>query len=266
MGLLVAAQALGGASPPILISLGGLVGKTLSDNPALATLPVSLYNLGLALSTIPAALLMRRHGRRCAYYLLAATLGVLSGLIAAMGIMQGSFETFCAGIARNPKFVVAVKAGVVTYGLMSFIMTATPIAMVDCGYSVGEATLGIQWHVLAMFAPSFFTAQLIARFGKSAITALGLILIAGSGLLALSGSGLFHFWGTLVLLGVGWNFGFIGATALVTDCYTPSERTKVQALNDFMVFGSVAIASFSSGRLLHGAGWQALKIYGFCRW
>jgi MFS family permease len=142
---------------------------------------------------------------------------------------------------------------------MSFLMTAAPMAMVGCGHSVGEAALGIQWHVLAMFAPSFFTGRLIARFGKRTITGLGLALIAASGALALMGLALTHFWGALVLLGLGWNFGFIGATAMLADCHRPSERAKVQALNDFLVFGTVAVASFGSGQLLHTVGWDGIN-------
>lgn len=107
--------------------------------------------------------------------------------------------------------------------------------------------MGIQWHVLAMFVPSFFTGKLIARYGKQPVTALGLLMIGAAGVLALMGLDIFHFWGSLILLGVGWNFGFIGATALLTECYRPSERAKVQALNDFLVFGTVAVASFDQG-------------------
>lgn len=362
MGLLVAAQSLGGASPPIIISLGGLVGQQLSSNPAASTLPVSIYQLGLALSTLPAAWIMNRMGRRAAY-VLGAILGVISGVVAAQGIAHSDFVTFCIGtalagfyaacvqsyrfaatdmvsepaqqakaisrvmiggliaaiigpqvviwtrdalpatpfagsfysqaalallalpllmglrlpppqrkkavaddarplgeIARTPQFVVACAAGVVSYGLMAFLMTAAPMAMVGCGHSVGEAAMGIQWHVLAMFVPSFFTGKLIARYGKRPVTALGLLMIGAAGVLALMGLDIFHFWGSLVLLGVGWNFGFIGATALLTECYRPSERAKVQALNDFMVFGTVAVASFGSGQLLHSAGWNGINI------
>lgn len=361
LSLLVAAQALGGASPPIIISLGGLVGQQLSSNPTATTLPVSIYQLGLALSTLPAAWLMQRLGRRWAY-VLGAVLGVVSGIIAAQGIAQSDFVTFCIGtalagfyaacvqsyrfaaadavgaphlqakaisrimvggliaaiigpqvviwtrdalpatpfagsfysqaalaalalpillllrlpapqkqaiagtarplkaIAATPQFIEAAAAGVVSYGLMAFLMTAAPMAMVGCGHSVGEAALGIQWHVLAMFGPSFFTGRLIGRFGQRKITALGLVMIAASGLLALMGEGLSEFWGSLILLGVGWNFGFIGATAMLTACYTPAERTKVQALNDFLVFGTVAIASFGSGQLLHSVGWSGINI------
>ena len=162
-------------------------------------------------------------------------------------------------IARTPQFIVAASAGVVSYGLMAFLMTATPMAMVGCGHSVGEAALGIQWHVLAMFGPSFFTGKLIQRFGKRRITALGLAMIGASGLLALMGLSLGHFWGALVLLGVGWNFGFIGATALLAESHRPCERAKVQACNDFLMFGAVALASFGSGQLLHSAGWSGIN-------
>jgi MFS family permease len=165
-------------------------------------------------------------------------------------------------IARNPRFIVAVSAGVVSYGLMAFIMTAAPMAMVGCGHTVGEAALGIQWHVLAMFAPSFVTGRLITRFGKTQVTAVGLLLIAASGVLALAGLELLHFWGALVLLGVGWNFGFIGATALLTEVYrqeNAAERAKVQAFNDFLMFGVVAVASFGSGSLLGSAGWNVIN-------
>jgi MFS family permease len=105
-----------------------------------------------------------------------------------------------------------------------------------------------------------FTGKLIARYGKRPVTALGLLMIGAAGVLALMGLDIFHFWGSLILLGVGWNFGFIGATALLTECYRPSERAKVQALNDFLVFGTVAVASFGSGQLLHSAGWNGINI------
>jgi MFS family permease len=159
-------------------------------------------------------------------------------------------------IVSQPRFVVAVVTGLVSYGLMSFIMTAAPMAMIGCGHSVGTAALGIQWHILGMFGPSFFTGSLIARFGKGRVTAIGLVMIGVAAAIGLSGITVAHFWATLILLGVGWNFGFIGATALVTECYRPEERTKVQAANDFLVFGSVAVASFSSGKLLNAGGWD----------
>ncbi|QFU16591.1 MFS transporter [Microvirga thermotolerans] len=360
--VLACAQALGGANPAIVVSLGGLVGQVLAQNKELATLPVSLTNLGLALGTVPAAILMRRVGRRSAY-ICGAAICVFAGCLAAFGIASASFVLFCLGtfisglygsfvqsyrfaatdsasdafkpraiswvmtgglaagiigpqtviwtrdlipaapfaggflgqaglallslvvvsflrpppapasrasagapggrplrqIVAQPRFIVAVAAGLVSYGLMSFIMTAAPLAMIGCGHPVGAAALGIQWHILAMFGPSFFTGRLIGRFGKGPVTAAGLLLIALAAAIGLSGLTIAHFWGTLILLGIGWNFGFIGATALVTDCYRPEERTRVQAANDFLVFGAVAVASFSSGKLLNAGGWESVN-------
>ncbi|GHC71590.1 MFS transporter [Limoniibacter endophyticus] len=359
--LLACAQALGASSGPIIISLGGLVGQKLSSDPTLVTLPVSVYNLGLALGTLPAAYVMRRFGRRSGY-LLGATVGLSAGLIATIGIYWASFLVFCAGtfasgfyssyvqsyrfaatdgiegpmkgiaisavmvgglaaaiigpqlviwtresvpgvpfagsflsqaalallaipvlfllrkpppakregatasggrplreILLSPRYLLAVAAGLVSYGLMTFLMTAAPIAMVGMGHSVDHAALGIQWHVLAMFAPSFLTGPLMVRFGKERITAIGLAIIGCSAMVALAGVDIGHFWISLILLGLGWNFGFLGATAMVTDCHTPEERTKVQGTNDFIVFGTVAIASFSSGALLSSSGWASLN-------
>jgi MFS family permease len=162
-------------------------------------------------------------------------------------------------IMRQPRFITAVVAGLVTYGLMAFLMTAAPMAMVACGHSVAEAALGIQWHVLAMFGPSFFTGHLVQRFGKDAITAAGLLLTGLAAIVGLSGLTVLHFWAALVLLGVGWNLGFVGATAMVTECYRPEERAKVQAANDFLIFGCVAIASLSSGTLLQNGGWELVN-------
>ena len=356
--VLACAQALGGASPSIVISLGGIVGSQLVANQAFATVPVSLMQLGLACGVIPAAFLMRRIGRRRGY-VIGALIGAFGASVAATGVAERLFWLFCLGtflcglygsyvqsyrfaaadtasegfrpraiswvmigglaagvigpqsvywtrdltpaapfaasflaqgalaliaisvvlalrappvrdekpgggrplpeIMRQPKFIASVIAALVAYGLMSFVMTAAPLAMVGCGHSVGDAALGIQWHVLAMFAPSFFTGRLIARFGKEKVTAAGLLLTALAAIVGLSGLSVAHFWIALVLLGIGWNFGFIGATALVTDCYRPEERVKVQAANDFHVFGSVAIASFSSGGLLSAGGWTSVN-------
>ena len=359
--ILAVAQALGASAPPIIVSLGGVVGQMLTPDPALLTLPVSLFSLGLALGTLPAAAIMRRHGRR-AGYLLGATIGVIGGLVSALGIFSASFLIFCLGtfatgfygsyvqsyrfaaadgasgafrakaiswvligglvaaiigpqlviwtqelsaapfvggflgqaalallaipvlallrapapvappapgaraggrplsrIMRMPRFILAVASGIVTFGLMTFVMTASPIAMVGCGLSIGQAALGIQWHILAMFAPSFFTGHLIARFGKDKITVAGLLLLCASGAVALSGLEVAHFWVALILLGLGWNLGFVGATAMVTDCHTAEERTKVQGANDFLVFGAVAAASFAAGSLLNAAGWEMVN-------
>jgi len=357
--VLACAQALGGANPAIVVSLGGIVGQMLADNKQFATVPVSLSHLGLALGTIPAAILMRRAGRRTGY-VIGGSIGVLAGCMAAFGIASTSFLIFCLGtfiagfyssfiqsyrfaaadtasegfrpraiawvmsggiaagivgpqtviwtqdmipgvafagaflgqaglalvailvvsflrappvvpnatrsggrplreIISQPRFIVAVVSGVVSYALMSFLMTAAPLAMIGCGLPVGAAALGIQWHILAMFTPSFFTGRLIVRFGKERVTAAGLIMIGLSAVIGLSGITVAHFWAVLVLLGVGWNFGFIGATAMVTDCYRPEERSKVQAANDFLVFGSTATASFGSGTLLNFSGWDLVN-------
>lgn len=368
--VLTAAQALGGASPAIIVSLGGLVGQQLASNPAFVTFPISLFNLGLAIGTLPAAWIMRRHGRR-AGYLLGSLLGVLAGVISAGGIYAQTFLLFCVGtliagfyasyvqsyrfaatdgapdeikprliswvmlgglfaaiigpqtviwtrdivpwapfagsfvgqallalvaipvlwryrepgavvasrqrasgpapyigrplkeIAAQPRFILAVASGVVSFSLMTFVMTAAPVAMVGCGHTIGEAALGIQWHILAMFGPSFFTGRLIERFGVNTITAAGLIMLAVAAAIGLSGLDLAHFWIALVFLGAGWNFGFIGATAMVTACHRPEEKNRVQALNDFLVFGSVAAASFASGKLLSVSGWELINLLVF---
>jgi MFS family permease len=162
-------------------------------------------------------------------------------------------------IARQPRFLVAVACGVVSYAMMNLVMTSAPLAMVDCNHSVTDATLGLQWHMLGMFAPSFFTGTLIVRYGVERIVALGFALILGAATVAIAGIGLWNFWIALTLLGVGWNFSFIGATTMVTQCHREGERTRVQAFNDFMVFGAVAVASFSSGKLLASVGWTVVN-------
>ena len=158
-------------------------------------------------------------------------------------------------IARDPLFIVAVACGVVSYVIMNLVMTSAPIAMVGCGHSITESTLGIQWHVLGMYAPSFFTGHLILRFGVFRIIAIGLLLLLGSAMVGIAGLSIAHFWIALVLLGVGWNFAFIGATTLVTRCHRPQERNKVQALNDFLIFGTMALGSLASGKMLASFGW-----------
>lgn len=162
-------------------------------------------------------------------------------------------------IARQPRFQAALVSAIVAYALMSLAMTAAPIAMIACGHSVGEAALGIQWHVIGMFAPSFFTGTLIARFGVERVILTGFLILAACAAVALNGISVGHFWIALVLLGVGWNFGFLGATAMLTECYRPEERNTVQGWNDFVLFGFVAFASFSSGGLLHLFGWDVIN-------
>lgn len=162
-------------------------------------------------------------------------------------------------IAGNSRFVVAVACGMASYGMMNMVMTSAPLAMVGCGHSVTDAALGIQWHVLAMYSPSFITGALIARFGVERITGLGLLLIGVTAIVAISGVSVAHFWSALVLLGAGWNLAFIGATTMVTQCHRPHERNKVQAFNDFLIFGSMALSSFSSGQLLERFGWSTIN-------
>nr|WP_156315184.1 MFS transporter [Mesorhizobium japonicum] len=162
-------------------------------------------------------------------------------------------------IVTRPRFVAALFCAVGSYALMSFVMTGAPLAMVGCGLSEDDATLGISWHVMAMFAPSFFTGSLIHRFGAERIVAIGLILLIGCAAVALSGLALWQFWTSLILLGLGWNFGFIGATAMVAASYRPSEKGKVQGFHDFVLFGSVACASLLSGMVYNAWGWEMLN-------
>jgi predicted MFS family arabinose efflux permease len=164
-----------------------------------------------------------------------------------------------AEIVRAPRFIVAVACGVASYATMNVIMTSAPLAMVGCGHSVTDATLGIQWHVLAMYAPSFVTGSLIVRFGVERITGVGFGLIGLTAVVGIAGVSVAHFWGALVLLGLGWNLSFIGATTMITQCHRPDERNKAQAFNDFLIFGSMALSSFSSGQLLEHLGWTAIN-------
>lgn len=162
-------------------------------------------------------------------------------------------------ISRQPVFRVAVLGSMVGYGVMIFLMTATPLAMVHINHSFGAAATVIQWHVLGMFAPSFFTGFLIARFGVLRIILSGVIFNLLCVTTALMGTSVGHFLVSMALLGVGWNFMFVGSTTLLTDAYTPAEKAKTQALHDFLMFGFVAAATFLSGRLLNDFGWAVLN-------
>jgi len=164
-----------------------------------------------------------------------------------------------AKIVRQPRFVVAVICSIGAYGVMSLLMTGAPLAMLHHGHEHAQAMRGIQWHVIAMFAPSFITGNLIARYGKTRIIAVGLVFLSASAGVALNGLSLWHFWCALVLLGIGWNFAFVAATAMLTDTHTDAEKNRVQGLNDFLVFGCVAITSFMSGQAFHHFGWATLN-------
>lgn len=164
-----------------------------------------------------------------------------------------------AAILSQPRLIAAMLCGVGSFAMMSLLMTGAPLAMVGCGFSADEATLGISWHSLAMFAPSFVTGRLIERFGRETIVGAGLLLIASCALVALSGIELWQFWAALVLLGVGWNFSFIGATAIFSDCHTAPERARVQGVHDAILFSAVAATSLLSGRIYHVWGWETLN-------
>lgn len=171
-----------------------------------------------------------------------------------------------AELLRQPRIAVAMICAMVSYALMNLVMTSTPLAVVGCGFAPTDAANIVSAHVLAMFAPSFFTGHLIARFGAGRIVAVGLFLLALAGAAALSGVQLSNFFAALILLGMGWNFGYIGATAMLTRAHSPAERGRVQGLNDAVVFGGVFLASLSSGGLMNCsggsvvAGWNAVNL------
>lgn len=195
-----------------------------------------------------------------------AAIGALILSFLQISPRTGTFAETATGDARplaeivtQPRFVAALFCTVGSYALMSFVMTGAPLAMVGCGLSEDDATLGISWHVMAMFGPSFFTGALIHRFGAERIVAFGLVLLVGCAAVALSGLALWQFWTALILLGLGWNFSFIGATAMVTATYRPSEKSKVQGFHDFVLFGSVAFSSLMSGAIYNAWGWTMLN-------
>ena len=357
--VLAGSMALAGANASVIVATGSLMGKMLSPDLSLATLPVSAFVLGTALGTYPASFFMKAVGRRSGF-MTGGLLGVLSGLLSAASVWLASFWLFTfaamlggayqsfivlyryaaadtaspafrpkaiswvmaggviasvigpqlviatqdmmkpltffatyigqAGFAalaiwvtsrfvdgppidhsatglprpmgvilRNKAFVAAVLCGMVSQAMMNMVMTATPIAMIGCGFTVTESTLGIQWHVLAMYLPSFYTGNLIGRFGKGPVVLVGLLILAGSGVMNLAGINLYNFWIALILLGIGWNLAFVGATAIVTDCHTPAERAKVQGFTDFSIFGLTTIASFMAGYLYSHFGWNAVN-------
>lgn len=169
-------------------------------------------------------------------------------------------------LLSDPRILVSIICAMVAYALMNLVMTSTPLAVVGCGFTQNNAADVVTGHVLAMFIPSFFTGHLIVRFGAEKIVAAGLTILAGAGVVALAGTDLPNFFGALILLGIGWNFGFIGATSMLATAHTPEERGRVQGMNDMMVFGCVTIASLSSGGLMNCSGgdpvqgWTAVNI------
>jgi MFS family permease len=163
-------------------------------------------------------------------------------------------------IVFQPKFLVAVLTAAVGGSVMNLAMTATPLAMQAHHHGIGETAFVIQWHVLGMFLPSFFTGSLIARFGASRIMLAGVALLLGHVAIALSGVEFLHFASALILLGVGWNFTYLGGTNLLTETYRPSEKSWAQGINDFTIFAMVVVASFASGALLHLFGWVGVNL------
>lgn len=157
-------------------------------------------------------------------------------------------------LITTPRIAVSVICAMVSYALMNLVMTSTPLAVVGCGFAQSDASNVVMSHVLAMFAPSFFTGHLIARFGVEKIVGTGLVILALAGVVALTGVELLNFYGALILLGLGWNFGFIGATAMLAASHAPEERGRMQGLNDLLVFGGVTFASLASGGLMNCSG------------
>jgi MFS family permease len=163
-------------------------------------------------------------------------------------------------IARQPVFIVAALSAALGYGIMNLLMTATPLAMSFCGHPFSAAAFVIEWHVVGMYAPGFFTGSLIKRFGALKVIAVGIVLMGVCVAVALSGIALWQFWTALVLLGVGWNFMYTGGTTLLIDAYTPAEKAKTQGMNDVIIFTVMSISSFSSGALISAAGWNSMNL------
>lgn len=160
---------------------------------------------------------------------------------------------------KTPRIAVAIICGMVAYALMNLVMTSTPLAVVGCGFTQGNAADVVTFHVLAMFVPSFFTGHLIARFGVEKIMGAGIVILAAAGAVALHGVELANFFAALILLGLGWNFGFIGATTMLAGAHTPEERGRIQGMNDLFVFGGVTLASLASGGLMNCSGGSPIE-------
>ena len=194
--------------------------------------------------------------------LVAVSIGLIQFIRIPAPTVQEQLETGrpLSEIARQPKFIVAVLSSMIGFAVMVLLMTATPIAMVEqFHHALSDAKTVIQWHALAMFAPSFITGALITRFGVLNIIGAGVVFMVGAIAFAVTGVAFLNFWAALFLLGLGWNFMFVGGSTLLTETYKPAERAKAQGFHDFMVFGLVAIASLSSGALLQLLSWRAVS-------
>ncbi|MBI1943422.1 MAG: MFS transporter [Betaproteobacteria bacterium] len=359
VGLLAACQAMLMSNNSTLIAINGLAGLALAPYPSLATLPVTCWVVGGALTTMPASLYMKRVGRRDGL-LGGAAVGIVGALICALAVWLASFWLLCFGtlvfgtfnafgqyyrfvaaevappdwratavslvlagglvggvlgpatsrltvdvigprftgaylaliafalvtmaiigrmripdpgaqaqaasgrplsrIAAQPEFVVAVMAGAIGYGVMNFLMTSTPIAMGVAHHPYGDAAFVISSHVVAMFAPSFLTGPLIRRLGVLPVLLAGAALNLAAIGIALAGVAVAHFWWSLVILGVGWNFLYIGGTTLLTGTYRPEERAKAQGANEMAIFVMMTISSLSSGMIVTNAGWEKVNL------
>lgn len=199
------------------------------------------------------------------YLVLIAFLIVAIALLAATRLAQPAAQEQAAKgrpmaeIAAQPEFIVAVLAGAVGWGVMYLLMTAAPMAMGTHGHPYGDAAFVVSWHVMAMFAPSFFAGPLIARYGVLSVLSAGALMNAAGVAIALSGGDVAHYWWSLVLNGVGWNLLYVGGTTLLTETYRPEERAKVQGANDFLIFAMMAVSSFVSGLILTELGWEAVN-------
>lgn len=343
-----------------MIAVTGLAGFALATDKSLATIPLTCYVVGSAITTIPASLLMNSIGRRAGFQVGTLT-GMAGAAICALAIYLSQFWLLCAGmtvmgvytafgkyyrfaaadaaevsfkakaisltlaggimggivgpemakrttghftdhliylgpyislifvcllatvfltrldipkptlqerkdsgrplgqIMSQPVFIVAVLASMLSYGIMNLMMTSTPLAMHAHDHHFNDAAFVLQWHMLGMYGPSFFTGSLINRFGVLNVILTGCILMLGCIVAALAGTALINFWTALFVLGLGWNFMYVGGSALLTEAHAPSERAKTQAANDFLVFLTMAISSMSSGLLLSKSGWHAVN-------
>lgn len=194
-------------------------------------------------------------------YALAALLLLFLREVGPIEEETGGAERPLREVAAQPRYLIAVLAGAVSYGVMSFIMTATPVMMgVIEGFSLSQTTLVIQSHIVAMYLPSLFTGFILERLGLVKVMVTGVLLLLACVALGLVSTHFIHFWGALVLLGLGWNFLFVGGTVLLTRSYHPAERFKAQAVNDFLIFGIQAFTSLSAGTVLFTANWQVLNL------
>jgi MFS family permease len=342
-----------------MIAVTGLAGYALASQKSLATVPLTCYVIGSAITTVPASLLMDKIGRRAGFQT-GTSLGIVGGAICSLGMYLGLFWLLCVGmtvmgmytafgkyyrfaaadaaavdfkakaisltlaggiiggivgpeiaklttgaiegrtylgpylslmgvclvatllltrldipnlsaherrnagrplsrIMSQPVFIVAALASMLSYGIMNLMMTSTPLAMRAHDHHFNDAAFVLQWHIIGMYGPSFFTGSLINRYGVLNVIFTGVVLLLICIVVALSGTALINFWTALFVLGVGWNFMYVGGSALLTECHTPAERAKTQAANDFMVFLTMAISSTSSGVLLNKSGWEAVN-------